>query len=236
MNNFSNSISKTASNALYKSFGWMSLGIGLTTILSYLLSQTAFIYYFLNTSFYGTFFRLTIFAFNIGLGLFIMLKGMNKSTSYSTLLSIFILFSLVNGCSLCWIYYMYELESLFLILGITSIMFLGLASYGFTTKKDLSPMATFFVMLSIGILAFAFINLFIVKSILFSKTISLVCIITTSFFTAYDVQKIKKYLSELSYDKEAQDKLSIIGAYLLYQNFISLFIHLLHLLGNKKRK
>ena len=161
MNNFSNSISKTASTAIYKSFGFMSLGIGLTTIISYFLSQTSFIYYFLDNSIYGFLFQLTILFFSVGLGMFIMLKGLEEKTSYSFLLSIFILFSVVNGFSLAWIYHIYEISSIIVIFGLTSVMFLGLALYGFTTKRDLSPFLTFFVMLSIGILSFAFINCFL---------------------------------------------------------------------------
>ncbi len=164
-----------------------------------------------------------------------MLRGMREENSYSFLLTIFILFSATNGLSLTWIYHFYEMTSLIQILGLTSVMFLGLAVYGFTTKKDLSPFLTFFVMLSIGILSFSFINSFL-RSELFSKMLSLICIVMISFFTAYDVQDMKKKLSELSYDKNAQDKLSIIGAYLLYQNFISLFLHLLRLLGTKKSR
>ena len=52
--------------------------------------------------------------------------------------------------------------------------------------------------------------------------------------TAYDVQMIKAIYYARD-DRETQDKKAIIGALRLYLDFINLFIHLLHLLGERRR-
>jgi FtsH-binding integral membrane protein len=95
-------------------------------------------------------------------------------------------------------------------------------------------MNTFVTMSLIGIIIFGLINLF-VQSLLFSKTLMALSIGLFSLLTAMDIQKLKNIYAGYSNDKELQTKLSILGALIMYQNFINIFINLLHLLGKKKK-
>ncbi len=50
-----------------------------------------------------------------------------------------------------------------------------------------------------------------------------------------DIQNLKNIYAGYAYDAELQRKLSILGALIMYQNFINIFVHLLNLLGKKKK-
>lgn len=232
MKNYSSSISTIVNSALYKTFLWMSLGLILTGMVSCLLSYTGFMFYFLHASGYGIIFRMIIFLAQIGLSIGLFL-GINKF-SYSTLVFLFLSFSTVTGMSLSTIFLIYEFSSIISILFITAGMFFGLSIYGMITKKDFSPLYGFINMTLWGILIFSIINIFF-KSIIFSKLLCIIGIGVFSLLTIMDIQNIKKLFYEYAYDSEMQKKLSILGAVILYQHFISLFLRLLQLLGKKRK-
>ncbi|MBN9246457.1 MAG: BAX inhibitor (BI)-1/YccA family protein, partial [Hyphomicrobium sp.] len=58
-----------------------------------------------------------------------------------------------------------------------------------------------------------------------------------SVITAFETQAIKSmYIEQASYGNEAQLKRSsIFGAFMLYGSFVTLFIHILNLLGMANR-
>jgi FtsH-binding integral membrane protein len=233
MKNYSSSISQIVSQALSRTFLWMSLGLMITGLISYFLSNTSFMYYFLNVSMYGRLFRIILLGTQIGLSVALFL-GIEKF-SYLTLVSLFLSFSAVTGMSLSVLFLIYELSSIIGIFFITSGMFFGLALYGLITKKDFSPLYGFVNMMLWGLIIFSILNIF-VKSILFSNLLCIIGIAVFSLLTIMDIQSIKILLSQYAYDKEMQNKLSILGAAILYQHFLNLFLRLLKLFGKKRNK
>jgi FtsH-binding integral membrane protein len=234
MNNFSSSISKTINNALYKTFAWMGAGLTVTGIVAYILSMTSFMSYLFDGTLYGWLFKFVIFGAQMALIFTIINMNNIIKYSYATLATLFMLFSATSGMTLSYIFVIYELQSIVGIFFIAAGMFLGCAMYGFLTKTDLSPMHTFVMMSLIGILIFSLINLF-VGSLFFSKAMSVLSIGIFSLITAMDIQNLKNIYAGYAYDTELQRKLSILGALIMYQNFINIFIHLLNLLGKKKK-
>lgn len=233
MNQYSSSIVKVVSEALYKTFMWVSIGLFLTGITSYLLSNTAYMFYLLHGSLYGSLFRGILIVGQIATSIALFL-GFSKF-SYSTLKFLFILFSVISGMTLSVIFLIYDLSSILGIFFITSGMFGALCLYGLLTKRDLTPFYTFTSMVLIGLIIFGFINIFI-KSIVFNNILNVIGIFLFSFLVAADIQIIKKALSEYAYDESMKQKLSIIGAVIMYQNFINIFIRLLYLFGKKRDK
>lgn len=234
MNNFSSSISKTINTALYRTFLWMSAGLTVTGVLAYLLSMSSFIHYFFDTSIYGFLFKLVIFGAQIGLIFSIVNMQNIMKYSYSTLATLFILFSATSGMTLSYIFILYELQSILGVFFIAAGMFLGCSLYGSLTKADLSPFRTFVTMSLIGIIIFSLINMF-VGSVFFSKTLAFLSVGLFALITAMDIQNLKNIYAGFAYDKELQNKLSILGALIMYQNFINIFVNLLRLLGKKKK-
>ena len=56
-----------------------------------------------------------------------------------------------------------------------------------------------------------------------------------SAYTAYDVQRLKKYEPPPGADYVVVEKDAIVGALALYLDFVNLFLYLLRLLGKAKR-
>ena len=52
--------------------------------------------------------------------------------------------------------------------------------------------------------------------------------------TAYDTQQLKNIYYSAASNEETIKKTSVIGALRLYLDFINIFIHLLHLLGDRR--
>ena len=113
--------------------------------------------------------------------------------------------------------------------GITAILFGSMSILGYTTKKNLSGIGQFAVMAMIGVLIAMVVNYFL-ASTLFSLIISCAYVLLISAITAWETQSIKNMYSAGDAAGVAGRK-SIFGAFLLYGSFISMFIHVLNILG-----
>lgn len=112
---------------------------------------------------------------------------------------------------------------------ITAALFGTMSLIGYTTKKDLSGVGQFAVMAVIGVIIAMVVNFFL-QSTMFSFIISAVYVLAISAITAWETQSIKNmYLS--SDGAAVVGRKAIFGAFLLYGSFISMFIHILNLLG-----
>ena len=111
-------------------------------------------------------------------------------------------------------------------------MFAAASLYGYTTKKDLSPIGSFLFMGVVGIVIASVVNMFMQSSQL-SWMISMVAVGVFAGLTAYDNQRLKEMYSD-AWQRDQTEKVAIIGALNLYMDFINLFVHLLRLLGDRK--
>jgi FtsH-binding integral membrane protein len=101
---------------------------------------------------------------------------------------------------------------------------------GYVTKRDLSGFGAFFMMASIGIIIAMLVNVFFVQSTMMSLITSVVVVLLFAGITAYETQQIKEMYVEGDAPGVARGK-SIFGAFMLYGSFITLFIHILNILG-----
>ncbi|MDZ7626948.1 MAG: Bax inhibitor-1/YccA family protein [Parvularculaceae bacterium] len=111
---------------------------------------------------------------------------------------------------------------------ITAATFGATSLYGYTAKRDLSGMGTFLFMASIGLLIAIGLNAFVFKSTLMSLVTSGAVVLVFSAVTAYETQMIKEMYREGS---DTNDRASIFGAFALYGSFVTLFVHILNILG-----
>jgi len=112
---------------------------------------------------------------------------------------------------------------------ITAGMFAGASFFGYTTKKDLSPFARFFVMAIIGLIIAMLVNAFLVQSSLFSFGISALVVLVVAGLTAYQTQMVKTMYYEAPANMVG--RYAIFGALGLYGSFVSMFIHILSMIG-----
>lgn len=149
----------------------------------------------------------------------------------STARTLFYVFSALMGLSLSSILLVYTGASVYRAFFITAAAFGGLSLYGYTTKRDLSPMGAFLIMGVIGLVIASLVNLF-VQSSGFQFALSALAVLIFSGLTAYDTQAIKEmYFEGDGY--EVATKKSVNGALMLYLDFINIFTALLNLTGQR---
>ncbi|MGV6800878.1 MAG: Bax inhibitor-1/YccA family protein [bacterium] len=112
---------------------------------------------------------------------------------------------------------------------ITATVFGAMSLYGYTTKKDLSGWGRFLFMATIGLLVAIVLNFLIFKSGLMGFVISSLVVLVFSAITAYETQMIKQLYADGA--DESNKRASILGAFMLYGSFATLFIHILNILG-----
>jgi len=111
---------------------------------------------------------------------------------------------------------------------ITAAMFGATSLYGYTTKRDLSGMGGILMMIGIGLLIALVVNWFMGITWL-SLLISFAVVIFMAVVTAFETQMIKNLYREGA--GEANARASIFGAFALYGSFVTMFIHILNILG-----
>ncbi|WP_308777803.1 Bax inhibitor-1/YccA family protein [uncultured Bacteroides sp.] len=157
-----------------------------------------------------------------------------SSISFTKATVLFILYSILNGVTLSFIFAIYTAASIASTFFITAGTFAVMAIFGYVTKKDLSKIGNICIMALIGIIIASLVNLFL-KSAMMDVVISYIGVLLFVGLTAYDTQKIKRLLSADDMEvNETTQKIALLGAMTLYLDFINLFLYLLRLLGDRK--
>jgi FtsH-binding integral membrane protein len=157
---------------------------------------------------------------------------MIRKASASVVQGMYWLFVALQGIGLSLLLQIYTGESFARVFFITAAAFAALSLYGYSTKRDLSGMASFLIMGLFGIIIAAVVNLFLASSML-QFIISGVGVLVFAGLTAYDTQRIKEEYN-VNMDGETMSKSATMGALSLYINFINLLQFLLYFLGNRE--
>ncbi len=110
-------------------------------------------------------------------------------------------------------------------------VFAGAAAYGAITKRNLDTIGGYLVMGLVGLLVAMLVTLFIGWSTL-NVVISVVGVLLFTGITAWHVQRIQR--GEIAAYTGSMEKAAVIGAFLLYLDFINLFFLLLRLFGGRR--
>ncbi len=114
--------------------------------------------------------------------------------------------------------------------GIAAATFGATSLFGYITKRSLSGLGTFFMIATIGIIIAMIVDAVFIGSVGFSLVVSIVTVLLFAGITAYETQMIKEMYVEGDGTATARGK-SIFGAFMLYGSFITMFIHILNILG-----
>lgn len=151
--------------------------------------------------------------------------------SSSTARKFLFVFAAAMGLSLTSIFAVFTISSIVQVFFITAATFGAASLYGYTTKRDMTNIGSFLMMGVIGIVIALIVNIFL-QSSLFGFIVSCLAVLIFTGLTAYDTQNLKN-IYDSQYDEE-MEKSGVIGALGLYMNFINIFVHLLHLIGDEK--
>lgn len=211
-----------------KVYVWMSLALAITGFTAYGVATSPGIMQAIYTNqilFWGLI--IAEFALVVGVS-----AAINK-LSLTTATLMFVLYSVINGALLSYIFLVYTTSSISTVFFITAGTFAAMAVVGYTTKTDLSSLGKILLMALIGLIIATVVNVFI-KSSMFDMILSYVGVLIFVGLTAYDSQKIKQMLLEAPDTGEAAQKMALLGALSLYLDFINLFIYLLRIFGKRE--
>ena len=158
--------------------------------------------------------------------------GLNRMKT-STLQALFWAFAVAMGLSMSSIFLVYTGVSIAQTFFAVAAGFAGLSLYGYTTKRDLSAMGTFFIMGVVGLFVAILVNMFL-RSPGLNLAISALGVLIFAGLTAYDTQKIKSIYFAVAGNGEAMAKTAVIGALNLYLDFINMFLFLLRFMGDRR--
>lgn len=146
---------------------------------------------------------------------------------------VFLSYAALNGLTMSVIFLLYTSASIASTFYVTAGTFGAMSLYGYYTKKDLTSFGNIAFMGLIGIIIASVVNMFMKNEMLY-WVITYIGVLIFVALTAYDTQKIKAmaHISEEGSDEER--KVAIMGALMLYLDFINLFLYLLRLFGKRR--
>ena len=211
-----------------KVYVWMTLALAITGFTAYGVATSPGILQAIYTNkilFWG----LIIAEFALVIGVSAAINRLSLTTA--TLM--FILYSIINGALMSYVFLAYTASSVATVFFITAGTFGAMALIGYTTKADLSSMGKILFMALIGMIIATIVNVF-VKSDGLTTILSYIGVLIFVGLTAYDTQKIKQMLMQAPDASESAQKIALLGALTLYLDFINLFIYLLRIFGKRE--
>ncbi len=208
---------------LTQSFFWMFLGLLVTTGVGVMIAsvppETL-------AKYYGLALPLIILQLGVAFGLSLAIRKISATVG----LLLFFVYAAITGITLGFILITYELGSVLAAGSSAAAVFGAAAVYGAVTKRSLVGLGPYLFMGLIGIIVASVVNLFIGWDTL-SFVISVAGVVIFTALTAYDVQKIQR--GDVAAWTQSMEKGAVMGAFMLYLDFINLFFMLLRLFGNR---
>jgi FtsH-binding integral membrane protein len=212
----------TATNLLTQSFGWMFAGLLLTAAVSALVRTNEQMLGFAADNFLLLLIGQLVLVFAINLGI--------NRLGATAGLGLFFVYAASLGLTIGLIVSAYTNTSVATAFLSAGAMFGGAALYGATTKRSLVGIGGFLTMAIIGLVVAMVVNIFL-PSGPFGLIISFVGVILFTVLTAYHVQRIQA--GDLVARYGSVEKAAVIGALLLYLDFVNIFLFLLRLFGSR---
>ena len=218
----------TFSALMRKVYTWMALALTITGFTAYYVASSPAILQAIMTN--------QILFFGLLIGELALVWGVSAAInrlSLTTATLLFILYSVLNGVTMSFIFLAYTMTSIASVFFITAGTFAAMSLYGYFTKADLSKMGQILFMALIGLIIATIVNLFM-KSSGLTMILSYVGVLIFVGLTAWDTQKIKQMLQLAPDTGETAQKVALMGALSLYLDFINLFLYLLRIFGNSR--
>lgn len=219
---------KEQNRFLARVYGWMAIALLISAATAFSTAYYARINYTFARSLFGMGYLVLIIA-ELAL-VWWLSASIRKISTFAATIG-FLSYSVLNGITLASIFFVYRLDSIVSIFGISALMFGAMAVYGANTKQNIMSFGRYFSMALIGILIASLVNLFLRSSGL-TWLISIGTVILFTGLTAYDSQKMLR-VSQMAQNTDVFKKASIIGALELYLDFINIFLSLLRLFGRR---
>lgn len=210
-------------------YGWMCCGLLLTALVAWYAARTPAVMELIFAN-KVVFFGLII----VQLGVVFVLSGMVNRLSGSAATGLFMFYSLLTGLTLSSIFIVYTYSSIASTFVVSAGMFGAMSLYGYTTKRDLSGMGSMLFMALIGLVLASLVNIWL-KSSTLTWIVTYAGVLIFVGLTAYDTQKLRVMGEQIaSDDRDGFRRYAIMGALMLYLDFINLFLMLLRIFGDRR--
>jgi FtsH-binding integral membrane protein len=211
-----------------KVYTWMSGGLAITGLIAMWVASNESLVYNIVTN------RLLFFGLIIGEVLLVgyLITVISKISAQLAGI-IFTGYAALNGVTLSVVFLAYTSASIATTFFVTAGTFAIMSIYGYYTKKDLTSWGSLLFMALIGVVIASVVNLFMQSEMLY-WIITYAGVFVFVGLTAYDTQKIKRMSTASEVGSEEESKGAIIGALMLYLDFINLFLLLLRIFGDRK--
>ncbi len=210
-----------------KTFGWMFLGLLVTFGVGIAFAVSGGMYAIFSMGTAGVFLLMLAEIVVV-----MVLSARLHSLSIGAARGLFFAYAALNGITFSTIFFLYDVQILVTVFGLTALYFGVLSAYGFLTKRDLSGLRPILMAGLIFLAVYWVLAMFLPLS----GAERVMCFVGLAVFmglTAYDTQKIKHLHAAYEGDYEMSKKASIIAALQLYLDFINIFLYILRLLGRR---
>jgi len=211
------------SNFMQRVYQWMAIGLALTGLAAFVTIGNASLLRFVLHGGMWLFF-IAEFALVIWLT-----RSLQKISVQAATIG-FLAYSVLNGVTLSGIFLVYTAASISSTFFITAMTFAGVSVYGWVTKQDLTSIGSFCFMALIGVIVASIVNMFF-HSPVFTWVVSYCGVAVFIGLTAYDTQRLKAIHQSVP---DAPEQLAIVGALMLYLDFINMFLFLLQIFGRRR--
>jgi FtsH-binding integral membrane protein len=214
----------SANDALWATYRWMTLGLAVTGLVALgVASSPGALGVLLGN-------RMAFFALLIAqLGLVVGFNAAAQRASTAVVAGMFFLYAALTGVTFSVLFLVYTASSIAGVFFVTAGAFAGLSAVGFFTKTDLSAVGRFAIFALIGIIIASVVNFFLQSSGL-QWLVSIIGVLLFGALTAYDTQKLKQIFAS----GEANANMPLVGALMLYLDFVNMFLFLLRLFGRRR--
>lgn len=216
---------QTTRRFITKVYAWMTLALIITGLSALWVVSSPLL---LNLIFGGRFVFIGLLIAELVLVVYLSRKVFEMPSAMAKFW--FVIYAVLNGITLSSLLLTYNIATVGYAFLVTATLFGVMSLYGYFTKTDLTAIGNLFMMGLVGLIIATVFNVFYQSSGL-SLALTYIGVFLFIGLIGYDTQRIKS----LSYSSEKgiQANGSIMGAMILYLDFINLFIRLVRLLGRR---
>jgi FtsH-binding integral membrane protein len=212
-------------NAVY---GWMAAGLALTGVIAWwVATHAALVLPYLSGP-------MMIGLFIAEIVLVVAISGAVNRIGPVAATVMFLLYAGLNGVMLSVIFLIYTKETIAGAFLASAATFGAMSLYGFVTQRDLTRLGSLLFMGLIGLIIASVVSMFWHSTALV-VLINYVGVFLFLGLTAYDTQRLRAIAFETSGNARMSERFAIVGALMLYLDFINLFMFLLQILGDRRR-
>jgi len=166
------------------------------------------------------------------LGLVLLIQARVNKMTFSSVMGLYVLYSVLIGISLAFIFLMYTSSSIFLTFFVTAGAFGSMALLGYFTKTDLSKKGSLLYMVFFGMIIMSIVNVFVGSSSI-GWIMSLLGLVVFTGLTTWEMQRKKTIAADPALTGENRKKQELLGGLTLYILFINLFMSILRFVGDR---